>query len=206
MKGVYNNMIKTWAKNFINVGRSNYQVRDNWVKSVLENLPAGLTLLDAGAGEMKYKPYCKHLKYVSQDFCQYDGKGNNQGLQIGKWDYKNTDIVCDITNIPMPDRSFDAILCTEVFEHISDPILALKEFSRLLKKDGILILSAPFCSMTHMAPYHYYSGFNKYFYEKYLKEFSFDIIEISTNGNYFEYLAQELLRVPSIAENILRLR
>jgi len=199
-------MIKTWAKNFINVGRSNYQVRDNWVKSVLENLPAGLTLLDAGAGEMKYKPYCKHLKYVSQDFCQYDGKGNNQGLQIGKWDYKNTDIVCDITNIPMPDRSFDAILCTEVFEHISDPILALKEFSRLLKKDGILILSAPFCSMTHMAPYHYYSGFNKYFYEKYLKEFSFDIIEISTNGNYFEYLAQELLRVPSIAENILRLR
>ena len=71
--------------------------------------PAGKRLLDAGAGECKYKPFCTHLKYVSQDFCQYTGEGNSKGLQMGKWDTSHIDIVSDITNIPEPDASFDVI-------------------------------------------------------------------------------------------------
>ena len=109
------------------------------------------------------------------------------------------DIISDITSIPQPDASFDAIMCIEVFEHLPEPIAAIKEFSRLLKKNGSLILTAPFCSLTHFAPYHFYSGFNKYFYEKHLPENSFEICEISPNGDYFDYLAQELRRIYSVA-------
>jgi SAM-dependent methyltransferase len=120
---------------------------------------------------------------------------------MDSWDYGKLDIICDITNIPRPDHSFDAILCTEVFEHIPDPISAIKEFSRLLKPGGKLILTAPFCSMTHFAPYHFATGFNRYFYETQLTLNGFNISSITPNGNYFSYLAQEINRMPHVAVN-----
>ncbi len=117
-----------------------------------------------------------------------------------KWDYGKLNIVSDIASIPEKDSSFDAIMCTEVFEHIINPRDAVKEFARLLKQDGYLIITAPFCSLTHFAPYHFYTGFSRYFYEKYLPENGFKIVELTPNGNYFEYLAQELNRLPSMTE------
>lgn len=184
----------------ITVGTKNEFTRDAWIEKTLKALSPGLRILDAGAGEQKYKPWCEHLKYVSQDFGHYDGEGDGKGLQIGKWDYSKLDIGSDITRIPEPDGSFDVVMCTEVFEHIPEPIRAIKEFNRLLKNGGILILTAPFCSLTHFAPYHYYSGYNRYFYEKFLVENGFEVLEISMNGNFFEYIAQEIRRIPSIAE------
>ena len=91
------------------------------------------------------------------------------------------------------------VLCTEVFEHIINPINAIIEFKRVLKKNGELIITAPFCSLTHFAPYHYSTGFNRYFYERVLDKIGFEIIELSHNGNYFEYIAQEIRRVPSVS-------
>jgi ubiquinone/menaquinone biosynthesis C-methylase UbiE len=177
------------------IGTLNKYTRDKWLERVLQGLPSGLRILDAGAGELQYKHLCKHLDYVSQDFGKYNGKGNNRGLQTKEWDQTKIDIVSDIVQIPQKDSSFDAIMCIEVFEHIPEPLFALTEFSRLLKTDGFLIITAPFCSLTHFAPYHYYSGFNKYFYERILPDYGFHIIEIENNGNFFEYLAQELRRI-----------
>lgn len=185
---------------FLKIGTRNEINRLNWLKKTLSKLPDGVRILDAGAGELAQKQFCKHLNYVSQDFAEYSGQGNGKGLQTGTWDQTQLDIISDITAIPEPDNSFDAIMCIEVFEHIPNPILAIKEFSRLLKKGGYLIISAPFNSLTHFAPFHYYSGFNKYFFEYYLPENGFEIIEYETNGNYFEYLAQELWRLPEIAK------
>ena len=119
---------------------------------------------------------------------------------MGSWDQTKLDIISDIISIPEPDESFDAVMCTEVFEHLPKPINAIQEFARLLKKKGLLIVTAPFCSMTHFAPYHFYTGFNRYFYEMYLEENGFEILEIKSNGNYFEYMGQEIRRIPSIAD------
>ena len=116
-----------------------------------------------------------------------------------KWDYGKLDIVCDITAIPEPDGSFDAVMCLEVLEHVPDPLKVIREFSRLVRKGGRLIVSAPFCSLTHFAPYHFTTGFSRFFYEKHLPENGFRVLELAPNGNYFEYLAQELRRVKSIA-------
>lgn len=180
-------------------GTANEITRRRWVEKVVGDLPAGLRLLDAGAGEQQYRKSCGHLVYVSQDFGQYNGVGDSAGLQMGKWDNSNLDIVSDITNIPAPDASFDVVLCTEVFEHLPDPISAIREFSRLLKPGGQLIVTAPFCSLTHFAPYHFYSGFNRYFYEKHLKDTGFSDLQIEYNGNYFEFVAQEVRRVEDVA-------
>lgn len=187
------------------VGTSNESVRINWLKNALENIPDGARILDAGAGELQFKNFCSHLQYVSQDFAQYDGQGDRKGLQMGVWDQTKLDIVCDITNIPESDESFDAIMCIEVFEHLPNPVLAVKEFSRLLKPGGKLIITAPFCSLTHFAPYHFSTGFNTYFYETHLNEHNFDIVELSRNGNYFEYLAQEVRRIPEVASQYANL-
>ena len=179
-------------------GKNNQYNREIWLRSQLATIANGSRILDAGAGELQYKKFCLHLNYTSQDFAQYNGSGNGVGLHTQTWDNSKVDIISDITSIPLLDASFDAIMCIEVFEHIPSPILAIKEFSRLLKKDGTLLITAPFCSLTHFAPFHFYSGFNKYFYEKHLSDHGFLIEEILPNGSFFEYLAQEiLLRLPN---------
>ena len=181
------------------VGRKNEATRNAWVKEALRHISAGARLLDAGAGEQRYRPFCSHLDYVSQDFARYDGRGDGAGLQTRTWDQSGLDIVSDISAIPEPDESFDAVLCTEVLEHLHDPLAALREFTRLLKPGGRLILTAPFCSLTHFAPYHFASGFNRYWYRTHLPAHGFEIVEFRENGNFFEFLAQETRRLRGVA-------
>ena len=157
----------------------NLENRESWLRKTLLSISEGSRILDAGAGELKYKEFCKHLRYTSQDFAKYDGMGNSEGLQTGDWDQSKLDIVSDISAIPVPNNSFDAVMCVEVFEHLPEPVLAIKEFMRILKPGGKLILTAPFCSLTHFSPYHYYSGFNIYFFEYHLEKEGFELIEIS---------------------------
>jgi SAM-dependent methyltransferase len=181
------------------VGTGNAATRDAWVAEVLAELPNGARLLDAGAGECQYKKHCGHLKYVAQDNAVYDGKGD-RGLQVGSWDVSQIDIVSDILSIPEPDASFDAVLCTEVLEHLPDPVRALDEMARLLRTGGTFIITAPFWSLTHFAPYHYATGFNRYFYEFHLGRLGFDVIDMIPNGNFFESIGQELRRIPDVAQ------
>lgn len=180
------------------VGLNNKSNRDTWLSKTLSDIPSGSKILDAGAGELRYKGLCKHLEYVSQDFAKYDGQGDTSGLQTGTWDNSKLDIISDITDIPVKKASFDAIMCTEVFEHIPYPDRAVKEFARILKPKGKLIITAPFASLTHFAPYFYSNGYSKYWYEKVLTDYGFKILDIDFNGNYFDYVAQEIRRIKSV--------
>ena len=181
------------------IGRRNEVVRVEWIERTLSRIPSGWRLLDAGAGEQRYRRFCGHLRYVSQDFGRYDGRGDGAGLHTGTWDQSRLDIVSDVIAIPEPDGSFDAVLCTEVFEHLPDPLAALGEFNRLLRPGGRLILTAPFCSLTHMAPHHYATGFSRYWYRTHLPAFGFEVQELRENGNFFEFLAQEVRRSRGVA-------
>lgn len=177
------------------IGRDNKSNRDEWVSAKIAALPANTTILDIGAGMMPYKSCCESLRYISQDLCEYDGKQDNIGLKDKNWKISNIDIVSDLLNIPLASNSIDTILCTEVLEHILEPHLSFKEFNRLLKIGGKLILTAPFCSLTHQSPYHYSTGFSKFFYLHWLSYFKFEIIEIIPDGNYFSWLCQEMYRL-----------
>ncbi|NVN92665.1 MAG: class I SAM-dependent methyltransferase [Desulfuromonadales bacterium] len=190
----------------IRIGSRNESTRDAWLAEAITQVPNGSRILDAGAGELKYKPLCSHLNYVSQDFAQYDGTGDTSGLQMGAWDQTRLDIVSDICAIPEQDCSFDAIMCIEVFEHLPNPVLALREFARLLRPGGQLILTAPFCSLTHFAPFHFYSGFNRYFYETHLATLGLTIVDIRQNGTFFEFLAQEVRRIDFVAARYANIR
>lgn len=172
--------------------------RQAWLGNALAALPKGARILDAGAGELRNRALCGHLDYVSQDFCQYHGAAAGavkEGLQPETWDTSRIDLVSDITAIPAPDASFDAILCSEVLEHIPEPTHALDEFARLLRPAGTLILTAPFGSNVHMAPYHYCSGFSRYWYEHHLPQRGFIIGELVPNGDWYAVLRQEITRL-----------
>jgi SAM-dependent methyltransferase len=181
------------------IGTANESNRVEWLEKTLKKIPAGSKILDAGAGECQFKKFCSHLNYTSQDFAQYNGEGN-VGLQTGTWDNSKLDIVSDITSIPRPDASFDAVMCTEVLEHVPDPVAAITELNRLLKPGGYLLITAPFASLTHFAPYHFASGLNRFFYEHHLGKMGYNFIDLSLNGNYFEVVAQELRRVNTVAK------
>ena len=49
----------------------------------------------------------------------------------------------DITNIEYPDQSFDIIYCSHVLEHVQDDKRAIREFYRILKRNGWAILNVP---------------------------------------------------------------
>jgi len=191
--------MKKILKKILGAGEANEISRENWLEASLKKIPAGTKILDAGAGSCRYKKFCGHLEYTSQDFGGYDGKGDGQGLQTIEWS-EPVDITCDIVKIPVEDSAFGAVMCVEVFEHIPSPIEAIKEFARILQTNGTLVLSAPFCSGTHFAPFHFYSGFNHYFHEKHLVENGFEILAILPNGNYFDYLIQEISRLPYMSK------
>lgn len=176
--------------------------RQKWLQKTLMDIPQGMRILDAGAGELKNQKLCSHLHYTSQDFNQYTGGGVAEGLQTGKWDTSRIDLVSDIAAIPAPNASFDAILCSEVLEHVPEPTHALDEFLRLLKPGGTLILTAPFASLVHFAPYHYCTGFSRYWYEHHLASRGFTIKELRPNGDWFAYIEQEITRLGGLERRL----
>lgn len=65
---------------------------------------------------------------------------------------RKPDVVADIVSMPFADDHFDAIVCSEVFEHLPDPVAAATELQRVLKPGGRLILTTRFAFPIHDAP------------------------------------------------------
>lgn len=183
--------------------------RKEWVEKQLIKLPENSVLLDAGCGDQQFKPFCDHLNYKAQDFGKYKndekkmlgGEYNDIGGDLG-YQYGKLDYVGDIWDIKEADSTFDAILCTEVLEHIPYPNETIKEFSRLIKSGGTLILTAPNACLRHMDPYFFYTGFSDRWYEKFLTENGFEIEEIIPVGDYYSWLSTEMART-AISHSII---
>ena len=168
----------------------NKKTRNRWVQAKSRTVPAGSRVLDVGAGTCPYRPFFTHCDYKTHDFEKYKGIKKNNTTEYGQIDYKS-----DITNIPVPDESFDVIICTEVLEHVPEPIEALREMARILKHGGDIFVTAPLGSGLHQLPYHYYGGLSPQWYKHFFPKFGLQLKEISPNGGFFKLLAQECARV-----------
>jgi SAM-dependent methyltransferase len=174
----------------------NAHTRNEWVASKAKNIKSGLKVLDAGAGECQYSPLFRHCDYKTQDFREY--LGTSSGPLVEEWKYGKIDYICDIIAIPVPDGSFDVVLCTEVLEHVPRPIETLQELSRILVPGGVLLLTAPLASGLHQQPFHFYGGYSPNFYRKFMQEFGLEITELKPIGGLMRHVGQEVSRVGRI--------
>jgi SAM-dependent methyltransferase len=166
----------------------NVRNRDKWIAEQAASVPRGTRVLDVGAGSAPYRKLFADCNYKTQDFVQL----KHEQLRYGS--YATIDFVSEADDIPVPDASFEVILCTEVLEHVSKPINVVKEFGRILAPGGRLILTAPLGSGIHQEPYHFYGGYTPYWYRRFLTEAGFQSIEIAANTGSLRHVAQETIR------------
>lgn len=172
--------IKRW------LSPSGYAIRQ-FAFSLSKELPHGAKILDAGAGECPFKEFFKSHKYIA-----VDTKWGDSDL-----DYSRLDFVADIMNLPFKERTFDAVLCTQVLEHVKEPGKALKELYRVLKKGGLLYLSVPQSDGVHQAPHDYYR-YTNYGLKYLLEKQGYKILDIRPSCGYFGFLAHRLTLFPQV--------
>lgn len=166
----------------------NLRNRDRWIAAQAAGVPRAAKVLDVGAGSAPYRTLFVHCDYKTQDFTAL------RDDQLRHGGYAPIDIVSRADTIPVADASFDVILCTEVLEHVPEPIAVVREFGRILAGGGRLILTAPLGSGIHQEPYHFYGGYTPYWYERFLGEAGFEQIAVTANAGTLRHVAQETIR------------
>jgi len=158
-----------------------------FVENVARGLPAGSSILDAGAGESVYKKYFSHCNYKAID------------LAVGesRWNYANLDYVGSLHEMPIEDDLFDAVLCTQVLEHLEWPRESVKEMHRVLKPGGKLYMTVPMAQNEHQVPYDFFR-YTSYGIESICKHAGFREIKITSFGGLWVRWAYELPRGLSI--------
>ena len=114
-------------------------------------LRAGDRVLDAGAGfgRHAFEAARRGARVVALDYAEQEVESTRATFaamfEAGEITAENLTGVMrgDATSLPFPDDSFDAIVTSEVLEHIQDDVRALGEFARVLKPGGILAATVP---------------------------------------------------------------
>lgn len=170
--------LPAWVRERVEVNV--YRLR-RFMRQAGETIPNGARVLDAGAGEGRFRSFFDHTRYVGVD------------LAVGDevWDYSGLDAVADLERLPFPAESFDAALCTQVLEHVPEPGRVIAEIARVLRPGGRLFLSAPQSWHLHQAPHDYYR-YTAYGLRHLLESGGLAVESIEPLGGYFWYLSFQL--------------
>lgn len=136
---------------------------------------AGGNFLDAGSGDRKWeKCISERGRYLSMDYLP--------AAVSSPWREAFPHINADGARLPFKDNSFDTVINIFVLEHVPSPHDMIREFSRVLKPGGFLLLAGPGdILMSHGEPYNYFH-MTKYAYKKLLEDNRLEITE-----EYFPY-------------------
>ncbi len=146
--------------------------------------PLSAFVLDAGAGEGRFK----------DDFSQHNYVGCDLAVGDVGWDYSCLDVINNLSYLPFPDNTFDVAICTQVLEHVAEPQQVINEISRVLKSNGRLYLTAPQSWCQHQKPHDFfrYTSFGlNYLFEK----AGLRSEEIQPMGGYFWFLSFQLQNI-----------
>ena len=153
-----------------------------YMQEVASEVPASGLVLDAGAGDCRYRSLFAGRRYVGID------SAVGKGLRYG-----DLDVLGDLHILPFRDGTFDAALCMNVLEHVLQPESCLREIHRVLKPGGDVYVMVPLFAREHQAPHDYfrYTSFGI----RYLLERSgFAVEYVRPVGGYFRVLANTLSR------------
>ena len=102
----------------------------------------GLRVLDIGCGAKPYFPM----------FAPYAG----EYVGIDAVPGPSVDVLGTVEELPFPDSCFDVVLCTQVLEHVEEPARATAEIARVLRPDGVALLSTHGVFLYHPDPGDYW--------------------------------------------------
>lgn len=154
-----------------------YQVERDLLKRFIKKHAAhmGGKVLDAGSGHVKRYAglFQKITSYVTLDI--------NPEF--------HPDIVGSVDAIPVAESSFDGIVCTQVLGDILRPESVIKEFYRILKPQGVILLTEGFMNELHGEPRDFWR-FTPYGLSALLEENKFDVLASERIGGVFSVTAQ----------------
>lgn len=136
-------------------------------------------VLDIGCGK---KPYENLFQDKSEHYfgLDYPEEGNH---------LVKMDIVGDAQNLPVKSDSINSVLCNQLLEHLPESNQFFSEISRVLKKDGYLLLTVPFFWGLHEEPRDYFR-FTKYGLEHLCNKHDLEIIKIKKLGGFLSMITQ----------------
>jgi len=121
----------------------------NTIKYKKLNLESDQLLLDMGCGEGRHSIGAlleTSANVIGLDLSLKDLSIANS--RLNDFDLSNLDTFCtfgvgNINNIPLESASLDAVMCSEVLEHVDSPEESIQELIRVLKPGGVMALSVP---------------------------------------------------------------
>jgi SAM-dependent methyltransferase len=118
-------------------------------KDVKKQLPAYKgNVLDIGCGQSPYKFLLNAAETT------YFGIDIIEATSFG---YNNPDVTSfDGKNIPFENNKFDAVICTEVLEHVQEFQYLIDEIYRTSKNNAAIIVTIPWSARYHYIPYDYF--------------------------------------------------
>lgn len=117
----------------------------SFLREAIEGLADGSLIIDVGAGQAPYREL-----FARHDYRTTDWAGTSHAPTTP------VDYVAPAHDLPLETSSVDAVVCTQVLEHIADPVDALVEFRRVLRPGGRLIVTVPLTWYLHETPHDYY--------------------------------------------------
>ena len=137
--------------------------------------------LDVGSGNSPYKKYLNVDEYISID---------REDTQAVTYQKNKNKINADAKHLPFENDFADSVLLNQVLEHIDDYEKVLEEIQRVLKKNGIFVISVPFIYNIHSEPNDYFR-FSEYGLRYLLKKYNFEIVEFF----YLGYVGTSLISI-----------
>ena len=121
------------------------------ILSLLEGQPIG-RVLDAPAGEGAMS---RLLAKRGHDVIAFE-------IDEREFAAKEVSLVTGDMNRPLPfwNESFAYVVCMDGIEHLENPYLTIREFARILKRDGDLFISTPNISAFRSRARYFLTGFH----------------------------------------------
>src|SRR5258708_26398160 len=95
---------------------------------------SSVRVLEAGCGSASNLNFAGQVQLVGIDISE---------KQLARNTVLHEKIVGDVQSYEFPPDSFDAIICSDVLEHLSQPELPLRQFAHAIKPGGLVILTLP---------------------------------------------------------------
>ena len=148
-------------------------------------------LLDVGCGAKPYEDLFRaHVtSYVGVEY--RDTFSETAASSTATTGGKGPDHYYDGGRMPFDDGAFDTVVSFQVLEHTPDPEGLLREMARVLKKDGLLILTAPFSFRLHEEPHDYFR-FTPHGLRFLCDKVGFDVRSITGRGSLWSLIGHKL--------------